>query len=78
MPPQPFGTPIEPESSAVGRYLLRCPVSLERFRWTPGSKTLFYQVKVSHDDTFASDPRGRPSNRSGGGAQFRFTLALAS
>ena len=42
----------------IGRYLLRCPLSLQRIHWTPGSKTLFYQAKASHDDPFASDPRG--------------------
>ncbi len=42
----------------IGRYLLRCPVSLERIHWTPGAKSLFYQGKASHDDPFASDPQG--------------------
>jgi len=42
----------------IGRYLLRCPVSLERIHWTPGAKTLFYQGKASHDDPFANDPQG--------------------
>jgi hypothetical protein len=37
---------------------LRGPLSLERIHWTPGSKTLFYQGKASHDDPFASDPQG--------------------
>ncbi len=34
----------------LGRYLLRCPVSLSRIDWTPGSKTLFCQSKASHDN----------------------------
>ena len=34
----------------LGRYLLRCPVSLSRIDWTPGSKTLFCQSKASHDE----------------------------
>ncbi len=40
------------------RYLLRCPVSLSRIHWTPGSKTLFYESKGSHDDTLLSHPQG--------------------
>ena len=40
------------------RYLLRCPVSLSRIHWTPGSRTLFYQSKGSHDDTLLSHPKG--------------------
>ncbi len=48
------GTGIE----RIGRYLLRCPVSLERIHWTPGANTLFYQGKASHHDPFANDPQG--------------------
>ena len=40
------------------RYLLRCPVSLSRMHWTPGSKTLFYESKGSHDDPLFSHPQG--------------------
>jgi hypothetical protein len=40
------------------RYLLRCPVSLSRIHWTPGSKTLFYESKSSHDDSLFSHPQG--------------------
>jgi len=40
------------------RYLLRCPVSLSRIHWTPGSKTLFYESKGSHDDPLFSHPQG--------------------
>jgi hypothetical protein len=40
------------------RYLLRCPVSLSRIHWTPGSKTLFYESKNSHDDPLFSHPQG--------------------
>ena len=40
------------------RYLLRCPVSLSRIHWTPGSKTLFYESKGSHDDPLLSHPKG--------------------
>lgn len=40
------------------RYLLRCPVSLSRIHWTPGSKTLFYESKGSHDDPMLSHPKG--------------------
>ena len=40
------------------RYLLRCPVSLSRMHWTPGSKTLFYETKSSHDDPLFSHPQG--------------------
>ena len=40
------------------RYLLRCPVSLSRIHWTPGSKTLFYESKSSHDDPLFSHPQG--------------------
>ena len=39
-------------------YLLRCPVSLSRIHWTPGSKTLFYESAGSHDDPFHSHPHG--------------------
>jgi Putative transposase/Transposase zinc-binding domain len=42
----------------IGRYLLRCPLSLARIHWTPGAKTLFYQGKDSHDDPFSTDPQG--------------------
>jgi hypothetical protein len=38
--------------------MLRCPVSLSRIHWTPGSKTLFYQSKQSHDDPLFSHPKG--------------------
>jgi hypothetical protein len=40
------------------RYLLRCPVSLSRMHWTPGSKTLFYESKSSHNDPLFSHPQG--------------------
>ena len=40
------------------RYLLRCSVSLLRIHWTPGSKTLFYESKSSHDDPLFSHPQG--------------------
>jgi hypothetical protein len=41
------------------RYLLRCPVSLERIHWTPGAKTLFYQSKQNaHDDPLFAHPKG--------------------
>jgi len=41
------------------RYLLRCPVSLERIHWTPGAKTLFYQSKQNaNDDPLFSHPKG--------------------
>jgi len=41
------------------RYLLRCPVSLERIHWTPGAKTLFYQSKQhANDDPLFSHPKG--------------------
>jgi len=40
------------------RYLLRCPVSLSRIHWTPGSKTLFYESKGSHDEPLLSHPQG--------------------
>ena len=39
-------------------YLLRCPVSLSRIHWTPGSKTLFYETQGSHHDPFSSHPKG--------------------
>ena len=39
-------------------YLLRCPVSLARIHWTPGSRTLFYESKGSHDDLLLSHPKG--------------------
>jgi hypothetical protein len=39
-------------------YLLRCPVSLSRIHWTPGTKTLFYETQGSHDDPLASHPKG--------------------
>jgi len=42
----------------LGRYLMRCPLSLSRIDWTPGSKTLFYECKRSHDDPLASHPEG--------------------
>jgi hypothetical protein len=42
----------------LARYLLRCPLSLSRIHWTQGARTLFYQGKSSHDDPFASDPKG--------------------
>jgi hypothetical protein len=35
-----------------------CPVSLSRIHWTPGSKTLFYESKSSHDDPLFSHPQG--------------------
>ena len=40
------------------RYLLRCPVSLSRIHWTPGSRTLFYESKGSLDDPLLSHPKG--------------------
>jgi len=41
------------------RYLLRCPVSLSRIHWTPGSKTLFYESKQhANDDPLFSHPKG--------------------
>jgi len=40
------------------RYLLRCPVSLSRIHWTPGSQTLFYESKGSHDEPLLSHPKG--------------------
>ena len=40
------------------RYLLRCPVSISRIHWTPGSRTLFYESKGSHDDPLLSHPKG--------------------
>ena len=40
------------------RYLLRCPVSLSRIHWTPGSRTLFYESKGSHDEPLLSHPKG--------------------
>ena len=40
------------------RYLLRCPVSLSRIHWTPGSKTLFYETKGSHDEPLLCHPKG--------------------
>jgi hypothetical protein len=40
------------------RYLLRCPVSLSRIHWTPGSKTLFYETQGFHDDPLSSHPKG--------------------
>ena len=33
-------------------------MSLSRIHWTPGSKTLFYESKASHDDPFYSHPHG--------------------
>ena len=42
----------------IGRYLLRCPVSLARIHWSPGTETLFYQGKASHEDPFSHDPEG--------------------
>ncbi|HSF14462.1 MAG TPA: transposase, partial [Vicinamibacteria bacterium] len=36
----------------LARYLLRCPLSLSRIHWTKGARTLFYEVKSSHDDPF--------------------------
>ena len=40
------------------RYLLRCPVSLSRIHWTPGSRTLFYESKGAHDEPLLSHPKG--------------------
>jgi len=34
----------------LGRYMLRCPLSLSRIHWTQGAPTLFYQSKASNDD----------------------------
>jgi hypothetical protein len=46
------------EGGRLACYLLRCPVSLSRIHWTPGSKTLFYESAGSHDDPFHSHPKG--------------------
>ena len=35
----------------LGRYMLRCPLSLSRIHWTQGARTLFYQAKASNDDS---------------------------
>ena len=40
------------------RYLLRCPVSLSRIHWTPGSRTLFYESKGSLDDPLLPHSKG--------------------
>jgi hypothetical protein len=42
----------------VASYLLRCPVSLSRIHWTPGSKTLFYESNGSQEDPLHSHPQG--------------------
>jgi len=42
----------------LGRYLMRCPVSLSRIHWTPGAQTLFYQGKPSHDELFSKPLEG--------------------
>ena len=42
----------------VASYLLRCPVSLSRIHWTPGSKTLFYESNGSNEDPLYSHPDG--------------------
>jgi len=34
----------------LGRYMLRCPLSLSRIHWTEGARPLFYQAKASHHD----------------------------
>ena len=34
----------------LGRYILRCPLSLSRIHWTEGARPLFYQGKASHHD----------------------------
>ena len=34
----------------LGRYMLRCPLSLSRIHWTRGARTLFYQGKAPNDD----------------------------
>ena len=35
----------------LGRYMLRCPLSLSRIHWTQGARTLFYQAKASNDES---------------------------
>ena len=42
----------------LASYLLRCPVSLSRIHWTPGSKTLFYESSGSLEDPLHSHPNG--------------------
>jgi hypothetical protein len=42
----------------VASYLLRCPVSLSRIHWTPGSKTMFYESNGSNEDPLYSHPDG--------------------
>lgn len=45
---------VWPQDSEVlerlGRYMLRCPLSLPRIHWTQGARTLFSQAKASNDD----------------------------
>ena len=42
----------------LASYLLRCPVSLSRIHWIPGSKTLFYESNGSSEDPLLSHPNG--------------------
>jgi hypothetical protein len=42
----------------LASYLLRCPVSLSRIHWTPGSKNLFYESSGSSEDPLHSHPHG--------------------
>jgi hypothetical protein len=37
----------------LGRYLLRCPLSLSRIHWSEGARTLFYQGKATNDDSLS-------------------------
>jgi len=60
--PGPRTCPAEALAKAEGfcGFLLRCPVSLSRIHWTPGSKTLFYESKQSaNDDPLYSHPKGK-------------------
>ena len=38
----------------LGRYMLRCPLSLSPIHWTEGARTLFYQGKAKNDDPLLS------------------------
>ena len=42
----------------LARYLLRCPLSLSRIHWTPGSKNLFYEARSSPDDVLFAHQNG--------------------
>ncbi len=37
----------------IGRYLLRCPLSLSRIHWSEGARTLFYQGNATNDDSLS-------------------------